>query len=250
MKLLSWNVNGLRAALKKGFADFVDEQAPDVLALQEIKAGADPIKLPFNHYHVYWNPAERPGYSGTALLSRNEPRNVTLGMGIEAHDREGRLITAEFDDFFLVNVYVPNAQRGLARLDYRTKEWDADLRTFLQNLAQRKPVTVCGDFNVAHREIDLANPRSNVKNPGFTPEERECFGRLLGVGFVDSFREFESGGGHYTWWTYRANARARNIGWRIDYFLVSQSLRPRLKAATILADIHGSDHCPVGIELK
>ena len=250
MKLLSWNVNGLRAALKKGFADFVDEQAPDVLALQEIKAGADPIKLPFNHYHVYWNPAERPGYSGTALLSRNEPRNVTLGMGIEAHDREGRLITAEFDDFFLVNVYVPNAQRGLARLDYRTKEWDADLRTFLQNLAQRKPVTVCGDFNVAHREIDLANPRSNVKNPGFTPEERECFGRLLDAGFVDSFREFESGGGHYTWWTYRANARARNIGWRIDYFLVSQSLRPRLKAATILADIHGSDHCPVGIELK
>ncbi len=250
MKLLSWNVNGLRAALKKGFADFVDEQAPDVLALQEIKAGAEPIELPFNHYHVYWNPAEKPGYSGTALLTREEPRNVTLGMGVETHDREGRLITAEFDDFFLVNVYVPNAQRALTRLEYRTQAWDADLRVYLKKLKKKKPVAVCGDFNVAHREIDLANPKNNVKNAGFTPEERESFGRLLDAGFVDTFREFESGAGHYTWWTYRANARARNIGWRIDYFLISQSLRPRLKTATILPDIPGSDHCPVGIELK
>ncbi len=249
MKLLSWNVNGLRAALKKGFADFVAKSSPDVLALQETKAGADTIHLPINDYHVFWNSAEKPGYSGTALLTRIEPQKITLGMGVEEHDGEGRLITAEFDDFFLVNVYVPNSQRGLARLNYRTRNWDVALRHYLKGLEKKKPVAVCGDFNVAHTEIDLANPKSNVKSAGFTPEERESFDKLLKAGFIDTFREFEKGDGHYTWWTYRSNARERNIGWRIDYHLISPCLRPRLKSAFILSDVYGSDHCPVGIEL-
>ncbi len=250
MRLLSWNVNGLRAALKKGFADFLARERPDVLALQEIKAGTAEIEIPVDGYHIHWNAAEKPGYSGTALLTRAEPLSVTRGMGIDEHDREGRLIAAEFDDFYLVDVYVPNAQRGLARLDYRTRRWDRDLRAYLKDLAKKKPVAVCGDFNVAHTEIDLANPKSNVKNAGFTPEERESFGDLLNSGFIDTFREFETDGGHYTWWTYRSNARVRNIGWRIDYFLISPALRPRLKNAFILPEIHGSDHCPVGIELQ
>ncbi len=250
MKLLSWNVNGLRAALKKGFADFVREASPDVLALQEIKTGADAVEIPVDGYRVYWNPAEKPGYAGTAILARVEPETVTCGMDVPEHDGEGRLITAEFPGFFLVNVYVPNAQRGLTRLAYRTGRWDADLRKYLVRLARKKPVLACGDFNVAHREIDLANPGSNVKNAGFTPEERAGFDQLLAEGFVDTFREFENGGGHYTWWTYRSNARARNIGWRIDYFLASEALRPRLARAFILPGVYGSDHCPVGVELR
>ncbi len=250
MKILSWNVNGLRAALRKGFTEFVAEQSPDVLALQETKTGADPFHVPVDGYRLFWNPAEKPGYSGTALLTKTEPDNVTCGMGVTEHDREGRIVTAEFPGFFLVNVYVPNAQRGLTRLDYRTRRWDVDFRRFLKGLEETKPVLVGGDFNVAHTEIDLANPKSNVKNAGFTPEEREGFSRLLENGFIDTFREFEKSGGHYTWWTYRSNARERNIGWRIDYFLASPALRPRLKNAFILPEVYGSDHCPIGIELK
>ncbi len=250
MKLISWNVNGLRAALKKGFTGFVAEASPDVLALQETKTGVDPVEIPVDGYHTFWNPAEKPGYSGTALLTKAVPDHVTYGLGIAEHDREGRLITAAFPDFFLVNVYVPNSQRGLTRLDYRTKQWDVDLREYLKKLAATKPVLVCGDFNVAHTEIDLANPKSNVKNAGFTPQERESFDRLLEAGFVDTFREFEQAGGHYSWWTYRSNARERNIGWRIDYFLASTDLRNRLKDAFITPEVYGSDHCPVGVVLK
>lgn len=250
MKLISWNVNGLRAVLKKGFMDFVQKAKPDVLCLQEIKAQDGDVKLDIPGYHVFWNHAKKAGYAGTAILSRVEPLGVRGGMAIKKHDAEGRLLTAEYKDFFLVNVYVPNSKRDLSRLDYRTREWDADFLKFLKGLEKKKPVIFCGDMNVAHEPIDLTYPKANEHNHGFTPEERQGFDRLMAAGFVDTFRHLHKDGGYYSWWSQMGNCRARNIGWRIDYFCVSKSLGPRLKEAFILKDVPGSDHCPVGMILK
>ncbi|MBN8646258.1 MAG: exodeoxyribonuclease III, partial [Planctomycetes bacterium] len=246
MKLISWNVNGLRAVLRKNFLEYLGTEQPDLLCVQETKASPDDVEVlwPAN-YTVYWNTAEKKGYSGTALFARTRPLKVTQGIGAAEHDREGRVLTAEFNDFHLVNVYVPNSQRELLRLPYRM-EWDRAFTSYLARLQKRKPVVVCGDFNVAHTEIDLANPKSNVRNHGFTIEERDGFSRLLGIGLHDTFREFEKGGGHYTWWSPMAGARARNVGWRIDYFLTSTPLRPKLRSAFIRPQVMGSDHCPVG----
>lgn len=249
MKLISWNVNGLRSILGKGLPAYLESENADVLCLQEAKARPEQVDHAFEGYHACWNPAEKPGYSGTVILTRRKPRSVTCGIGHAGHDREGRVITADFGDFFLVNVYTPNSQRGLARLDYRTRLWTPAFITFLIGLQNLKPVIFCGDMNVAHREIDLARPRENTRSAGFTIEEREAFDRVLDAGFVDSFRQFESGGGHYTWWSYQSGARARNIGWRIDYFCVSSSLTQQLRSACIQPDIPGSDHCPIGISI-
>ncbi len=247
MKLLSWNVNGIRAAMGKGFLDVVKKEAPDILCVQETKWGADHEELGIEGYHEYWHAAEKKGYAGTLALTKTKPLTVTTGMG--RHVGEGRVLTLEFKDFYLVNVYVPNAQHGLARIDHRMA-WDKDFLAYLKELEKKKPVVVCGDFNVAHEEIDLARPKQNVKNAGFSPQERTGFQRYVDAGFLDTFREFTTGGGHYTWWSFRANARARNIGWRIDYVLVSKALRRRLKKAFILPQVKGSDHCPVGIVLQ
>ena len=250
MKLISWNVNGLRAVLRKNFIEFLDAQKPDVLCLQETKCGPDDVEQLWTaRYASHWNCAEKKGYAGTAIFSRSRPLKTTTGINIAEHDREGRVLTAEFDDFFVVNVYVPNSQRELTRLAYR-QGWDRDFLRYLKKLERRKPVIFCGDMNVAHTEIDLANPKANVRNHGFTAEERAGFAALLEAGFVDTFREFERGGGHYSWWSPMPGVRARNIGWRIDYVLISPALRPRLKCAFILKDVPGSDHCPVGIELE
>lgn len=254
MKLISWNVNGIRAAIGKGFADFVTEHHPDILCLQETKAHPDQVKLPAglgeeDGWHIFWNSAEKKGYSGTAVFSRVAPLNVIDGIGVAEHDREGRVISAEYDDFFLVNVYTPNAQNELRRLPYRM-EWDAAFLKWLKKLNRKKPVIYCGDLNVAHREIDLARPAANRRNPGFTDEERGGFDKLVGAGFVDSFRHFHPDEpDHYSWWSYRANARANNVGWRIDYFGVAKKFLPNAKRAAILSDVMGSDHCPVQLEL-
>jgi exodeoxyribonuclease-3 len=250
MKLISWNVNGLRAVLRKNFLEYLAEEKPDVLCLQETKCTPDQVEQLWPAaYSTYWNCAHKKGYSGTALFTRVRPRRVKLGIGQTEHDQEGRVLTAEFADFHLVNVYVPNSQRELTRLAYR-QQWDTAFLRFLKKLERKKPVIFCGDLNVAHTEIDLANPKANVKNHGFTPEERAGFGALVAAGFIDTFREFESAGGHYTWWSPMAGARARNVGWRIDYFLLSATLRPRLRRAFIRPEIQGSDHCPVGIEIQ
>ena len=250
VKLLSWNVNGLRAVLKKNFLEFLDAEVPDILCLQETKCTPDDVEQLWPAaYTTFWNSAEKKGYSGTAIFTRTKPLKVTQGIGVAEHDREGRVLTAEFADFFLVNVYVPNSQRELTRLAYR-QQWDADFLRYLKKLEKKKPVVWCGDLNVAHTEIDLANPKSNMKNHGFTPEERAGFAACVQAGFVDTFREFERGGGHYTWWSPMGGARGRNVGWRIDYFLVSQALRLRLKSAFIRPKVLGSDHCPVGITLE
>lgn len=249
MKLISWNVNGLRAVLRRNFLEFLAREKPDVLCLQETKCTPDDVEpLWPAEYSVYWNCAQKKGYSGTAIFTRHEPLKVTPHLGIAKHDQEGRVLTAEFADFHLVNAYVPNSKRDLSRLAYR-QQWDADFRRFLKQLERRKPVVFCGDLNVAHTELDLTHPKANVKNHGFTPEERAGFGALVKAGFVDTFREFEPGGGHYTWWSQMGGARARNVGWRLDYFLISQALRPRLRRAFIRAEVMGSDHCPAGIEL-
>lgn len=249
MKLVSWNVNGLRSILRKGFLDYLEKERPDVLCLQETRCSPDDVEQLWPvSYATFWHVAEKPGYSGTALFTKPRPLAVTRGMGPRVPDREGRVLKAEFPDFFLVNVYVPNSQRELTRLAYR-QQWDTDFRRYLRRLERRKPVIFCGDLNVAHTELDLANPKANVGNHGFTPEERAGFTALIKAGFVDTFREFESGGGHYTWWSQMPGVRARNVGWRIDYFLISAALRPRLKAAFIRPAVMGSDHCPVGIEL-
>ena len=249
MKLISWNVNGLRAVLRKNFLDYLDAEKPDILCLQETKCSPDDVEQLWPaSYATHWNSAEKKGYSGTAIFTKTQPLKVTTGIGVAEHDREGRVLTTEFADFFLVNVYVPNSQRELTRLEYR-QQWDRDFLRYLKKLERRKPVIFCGELNVAHTELDLANPKSNVKNHGFTPEERAGFSAFVKAGFLDTFREFEKGGGHYTWWAVFANARARNIGWRIDYFLISKALRPRLKRAFICPDVPGSDHCPVGIEM-
>ena len=249
MKFISWNVNGLRAALKRDFIEVVQQMQPDVLCLQETKARPEQVDFDLAEYHAYWNSAEKKGYSGTLILSRVQPLQVISGMGRPEHDTEGRVLTAEFEDYFLVNVYTPNAKRDLSRLDYRV-QWDRDFLAFLQELEKKKPVIFCGDLNVAHTEIDLANPKANEGNHGFTREERQGFSNFIKAGFIDTFREFCKEGGYYTWWTLRNNARERNIGWRIDYFLISAVLRPRLKDAFILKDVMGSDHCPVGIVLE
>jgi exodeoxyribonuclease-3 len=251
MKLISWNVNGLRACLKKGFLDYVQAVQPDVIGLQEVKATSEDVREVVwpQGYAVYWNSAQKKGYSGTMVLTRKEPLKVINGLGSSSHDAEGRSITLEFANYYLVNVYVPNAQPELARLPFR-QDWDRALLSHLKNLEKKKPVILCGDLNVAHEEIDLARPKENVGNPGFSDEEREGFRHYLRAGLVDTFRHFEKRPGFYSWWTYRAGARERNIGWRIDYFLASASLRPALQSAWISPEIQGSDHCPVGLEIK
>lgn len=250
MKLISWNVNGIRAVMKKGLPEFIAGQDPDILCIQETKASPDQVELDLPQYpHRFWNSAEKKGYSGTAVFSKSAPAAHSLGMGIEKHDREGRIITLEFRKWFLVNLYIPNAQRGLTRLDYRHREWDADLLAYLLDLEKKKPVVFCGDMNVAHREIDLANPKGNTGNAGFTPEERAGFDNIVKAGFIDTFREFTAEGGHYTWWSYMGRAREKNIGWRIDYFCISPSLRPKLRKSYILPEVMGSDHAPVVMEI-
>jgi exodeoxyribonuclease III len=249
MKIVSWNVNGLRSVLAKGLLRYLAREQPDILCLQEIRCLPSDCDAGWpDGYEMHWNPAERKGYSGTAILSRTQPLAVKPHIDMPEHDREGRVLTAEYPGFYLVNVYTPNAKRDLSRLPYRQR-WDRDFLAFLQRLEKRKPVIFCGDLNVAHTAIDLANPKSNVKNHGFTPEERRGFDRFVAAGFVDSFRVFEKSGGHYTWWSNIGNARARNVGWRMDYVLVSGRLQPQLKQAFIRPEVVGSDHCPVGIEL-
>ena len=249
IKFVSWNVNGLRAVCGKGFAEIFDSFDADFVCLQETKLQEGQIDLEFLGYQSYWNYAEKKGYSGTAVYTRRTPLSVSYGIGIPEHDREGRVITLEMEDYFLVNVYVPNSQDGLKRLDYRMT-WEDAFREYLLGLAARKGVVVCGDMNVAHEEIDLKNPATNHLNAGFTDEERGRMTRLLASGFTDTWRFQHPGEGKYSWWSYRMNARARNAGWRIDYFLVSEQLRPRVLSTDILNDVAGSDHCPVTLVLR
>ena len=244
MKLVSWNVNGLRAVAGKGFADIFVELDADFVCLQETKLQAGQIDLEFPGYRSFWNYADKKGYSGTAIYSRVEPLSVSYGIGVDEHDHEGRVITLETEEFFLVNVYVPNSQDGLRRLDYRMK-WEDDFRAYVSALATRKGVLICGDMNVAHEEIDLKNPATNHFNAGFSDEERAKMTELLGAGFIDSWRYLNPDGVKYSWWSYRMNARERNVGWRIDYFLVSENFRSRIAGADILDTIQGSDHCPI-----
>ncbi len=250
MHLVSWNVNGLRACLRKGGGEFLGQCGADVICLQETRALSEQVALELPGYQAHWNPATKPGYSGVLTLTHDKPLAVTRGLGQRDLDGEGRVVTIELPEIFVVNVYTPNAQRELARLDYRTHTWDPAFLAHCRKLDRRKPVVFCGDLNVSHREIDLANPRANRRNAGFTDEERAGFDAILGGGFLDSFREFEPGGGHYTWWSNRPGVRARNVGWRIDYVLVSRKLRPRLVAAKIHPEIMGSDHCPVSVTLS
>ena len=247
MKLISWNVNGLRACVGKGFFDFLAAEQPDMMCLQETKL--QPEQAPqIEGYCEYWNSAEKKGYSGVALFSKTEPEAVTYGLGIDEHDHEGRVIALEYEDFYLVTVYTPNSQDGLARLDYRMA-WEDDFRKYLKALEEKKPVVVCGDMNVAHQEIDLKNPKTNRKNAGFTDQEREKFTNLLAAGFTDTYRWLYPEKVEYSWWSYRFRAREKNAGWRIDYFLVSDSLRDRVKGAFIHTSVMGSDHCPVELDL-
>lgn len=249
MKLVSWNVNGIRSVLGKGLHDFLQSADADIVCLQETKARAEQVGATFDGYEVIYHSAEKAGYSGTAIFTRVKPLSVRLGIGLDHHDREGRVITAEYPDYYVVNVYVPNSQRELTRLDYRVNSWGPDFLAYLKGLEKNRPVIFCGDFNVAHKEVDLARPKANIRNAGFTIEERNSFDTYIGSGFIDTFREFQTATGHYTWWSYQSDARARNIGWRIDYVCISPALRPRLKDAFIWPHVHGSDHCPVGIEL-
>ena len=247
MKFISWNVNGLRACCGKGFAEAFASLDADFFCLQETKMQPGQLDLAFEGYRSYWNAAEKKGYSGTAIFSRHEPLRVTYGLGLEQPDHEGRVMTLEMPGFYLVTVYTPNSQDGLRRLDYRM-EWDDAFRAYLQQLDAVKPVVVCGDLNVAHREIDLKNPKTNRKNAGFTDEERAKFGQLLEAGFTDTFRHFyPDAEGVYSWWSYRFKAREKNAGWRIDYFLVSDRLQPGLRQAAIHNEVYGSDHCPVEV---
>ncbi len=250
MKFISWNVNGLRAICGKGFDKIFGDFDADAVCLQETKLQQGQIDLAFDGYESYWNYADKKGYSGTATFTRRKPLGCTVGIGVDEHDHEGRVVTVEYDDLYLVNVYVPNAQGELARLPYRMA-WENAFLAYVKDLDSRKPVVICGDMNVAHKEIDLANPKANRNNPGFSDEERTCFSRLLDNGFVDTFRHFHPDKEKaYSWWSYRFRAREKNIGWRIDYFLVSERLVPRLASAEILCDITGSDHCPVSLEIN
>ena len=250
MKFISWNVNGIRACMTKGFIDFFKEVDADIFCLQETKLQAGQIEMDLEGYHQYWNYAEKKGYSGTAIFTKKEPISVAYGIGIEEHDKEGRVITLEFDDFYFITVYTPNSQTELARLDYRMT-WEDDFKKYLKKLEDKKPVIFCGDLNVAHKEIDLKNPKTNRKNAGFTDEERAKFTELVNDGFIDTFRYFyPEMEGIYSWWSYRFKAREKNAGWRIDYFMVSSSLKDRLESAKIHTEIYGSDHCPVELVLK
>ena len=249
MKLISWNVNGLRACVGKGFFEFLEAEQPDMMCLQETKLQPDQAPQ-VEGYQEYWCSAEKKGYSGTALFSKTEPLSVTYNLGIDEHDHEGRVITAEYPDFYLVTVYVPNSQNELKRLDYRM-QWEDDFRAYVHSLDQKKPVIICGDMNVAHQEIDLKNPKTNRRNAGFTDEERQKMTELLGAGFVDTWRHFSPvAEGIYSGGSYRFKAREKNAGWRIDYFLVSERFIDRVKSARILTDVFGSDHCPVAIEIE
>jgi len=251
MKIISWNVNGIRAVLKKGFLDFVKKEDPDILCIQETKAHPDQVDEMLNHYeHHFWNSAEKKGYSGTAVFSKIKPLSVHYGRDNDNHKGEGRIITLEFEDYFLVTVYTPNSGRGLTRLDYR-QEWDQKFLQYLKELEKKKQVILCGDLNAAHTEIDLANPKSNYnKTAGYTQQEIDGLQRYFDHGFVDTFREFNKQPGNYTYWSYMFNARSKNIGWRIDYFLVSNRLKGKVKNSFILPEVIGSDHCPVGILLE
>ena len=249
MKLISWNVNGLRACLGKGFGDYFAAQNADFFCLQETKMQPGQAQIPAEGYHEYFYSAEKKGYSGTAILTKHEPLSVQYGMGSELHDHEGRLITLEYENFYMVTCYTPNSQRELTRLQYRLC-WEEDFRMYLKKLDAVKPVIVCGDLNVAHKEIDLKNPKSNQNNAGFTPQERAAMTKLLDSGFVDTFRHLHPDEtGAYSWWSYMFNARAKNAGWRIDYFVVSDRLQSRITEAAIHADVMGSDHCPVELQL-
>lgn len=250
MKCISWNVNGIRACVKKGFLDFFKEADADIFCIQETKMQEGQLDLELDGYEQYWNYAVKKGYSGTAVFTKERPLAVNYGMAIEEHDQEGRVITLEYEDFYFVTVYTPNSQSELARLDYRMT-WEDDFLAYLKGLEEKKPVVFCGDLNVAHKEIDLKNPKTNRKNAGFTDEERGKFTDLLAAGFTDTFRYlYPDVEGIYSWWSYRFSARAKNAGWRIDYFLVSEALKDKLKSANILSDIMGSDHCPVELILK
>ncbi len=250
MKLISWNVNGLRACVQKGFLEYFKEADADIFCLQETKMQPGQLELELPGYHQYWNSAEKKGYSGTAVFTRKEPLQVTYGIGVEEHDHEVRVITAEYEEFFLITVYVPNSQRELTRLEYRM-QWEEAFLKYLKKLEEKKPVIYCGDLNVAHQEIDLKSPKTNRRNAGFTDEERKCFGKVLENGFVDTFRYFyPDQRDAYSWWSYMGQARAKNVGWRIDYFVVSEILRDRLEDAKIHSEVLGSDHCPVELDLK
>ena len=250
MKLISWNVNGLRACVEKGFLDFFKEADADFFCIQESKLQEGQIDLQLEGYHQYWNYAVKKGYSGTAIFAKKEPVSVMLGIGMEEHDQEGRVVTLEYDNYYVLTVYTPNSQDGLKRLDYRMK-WEEDFLSYLKKLEEKKPVIFCGDLNVAHKEIDLKNPKTNRKNAGFTDEERACMTKLQENGFVDTFRHFYPDQAEiYSWWSYRFQARAKNAGWRIDYFMVSDSLKDKLQDAGILTEVYGSDHCPVWLEIN
>ena len=248
INMVSWNVNGLRACMTKGFMDFLNNGDFDIVGLQETKMQPEQASFEFPGYHIYWNSAEKKGYSGTLVLSKTNPQQVFYGMGIEEHDKEGRIIALEFEKYIFVTVYTPNSKHELLRLDYRM-EWEDAFRKYLKSF--KKPVVVCGDLNVAHNEIDLKNPKTNTKNPGFTKEERGKMTTLLESGFVDTFRHlYPDKGGAYSWWSYMGQARAKNVGWRIDYFLVSDELKDNIREATISPEVMGSDHCPVGLKLE
>lgn len=249
MKLVSWNVNGLRACLNKGFVDFFNAADADIVCIQETKMQPGQAEVNFAGYEQFWNSAEKKGYSGTAVFSRTQPLAVSYGMGLPEHDQEGRIITLEYDEFQLVNVYTPNSQRGLSRQDYRL-QWEDDFRTYVGQLDRRKPVIICGDLNVAHQEIDIKNPAANKNNAGFTPQERGKMTELLAAGLTDSFRHlYPDRRDVYSWWSYMGNARERNVGWRIDYFLVSRQVQNRIREAEIRMEVPGSDHCPVALDI-
>lgn len=250
MKLISWNVNGIRACLTKGFKNFFKEINADIFCIQETKCQEGQVDLKFDGYYDFWNSAEKKGYSGTAIFTKQKPINVTYGIGIEEHDKEGRVITLEFEKFFMVNIYTPNSKRELERLEYR-QIWEDEMRKYLSNLNKTKPVIMCGDLNVAHKEIDLKNPKTNRHNAGFTDEERNKMSELLDTGFTDSFRYlYPNKENCYSWWSYMGHAREKNIGWRIDYFIVSNNIKKQISEAKIHSDIFGSDHCPVELDIK
>ena len=250
MKLVSWNVNGIRACVNKGFSDFFQEINADIFCIQETKCQKGQIELEFDGYKSYWNSAEKKGYSGTAIFVKREPINVIYGIGKDEHDNEGRVITLEYDNFYIVNIYTPNSKRELERLDYR-QVWEDEIREYLLQLKENKPVIMCGDLNVAHKEIDLKNPKTNRRNAGFTDEERKKMTELLESGFIDTYRYlYPDKENAYTWWSYMGKAREKNVGWRIDYFIVSNNLKDKIKEAKIYAEIMGSDHCPVSLEIN
>jgi len=250
MKIISWNVNGIRAVLKKGFLDFINDFNPDIICIQETKAHPEQVDLDLDNYkYKYWNSATKKGYSGTAIFSKIKPISVQNDMNIEKHDDEGRVICMELKNYFLVTVYTPNSKRDLSRLDYRAKEWDRDFLIYLKELEKIKPIIFCGDLNVAHKEIDLKNPKTNKRNAGFTDEERLGFDNYINSGFLDTFRMFNKEPNHYTWWSYMFNSRAKNVGWRIDYFCISEILKKKITKSIILPEIMGSDHAPILIEI-